>query len=75
MHTAQLEDPPNPFLLTGDVARLLHVSPVTVRQWERTGRLRAVRTARGVRLFERAAVDRLLLERQRSMTLPMAGDR
>lgn len=73
MHSAQLEDPQNPFLLTGDVARLLHVSPVTVRMWERTGRLTAVRTAGGVRLFDRASVDRLRLERQGPATLPIAG--
>jgi excisionase family DNA binding protein len=44
-----------PFL-TSEVAQILHVSEGTVRLWERVGRLRAVRTARGVRLFDRDEV-------------------
>src|SRR4051812_24033018 len=39
------------FLLTNDAARYLDVSPQTIRVWERTGRLPAVKTERGVRLF------------------------
>lgn len=51
-------------LLTGDVARILEVSPDTVRLWERQGRLPALRTVRGVRLFDRRDVERLATERR-----------
>jgi DNA-binding transcriptional regulator YiaG len=34
-------------LLTNDVARILDVSPQTVRLWERQGRLPALKTERG----------------------------
>ena len=51
-------------LLTSEAAQALHVSEGTVRQWERLGRLRAVKTARGVRLFDRRDVERLARERQ-----------
>ena len=54
-------DPP---LLTNEAARILGVTPETVRHWERVGRLAAVKTARGVRLFDRHDVERLALERQ-----------
>jgi excisionase family DNA binding protein len=50
-------------LLTNEVAKILNVSPETVRLWERAGRLRAVRTAGGVRLFDRRDVERLSRER------------
>ena len=54
---------PPRFLLTNDAARLLNVSPQTIRVWERAGRLVAVKTARGVRLFDRRDVERLARER------------
>lgn len=43
-------------LLTSEVARLLDVSPETIRLWERLGRLPAIKTERGVRLFDRRDV-------------------
>lgn len=43
-------------ILTSTAAHILRVSEGTVRLWERTGRLRAVKTSRGVRLFDRAEV-------------------
>ena len=49
-------------LLTSEVARILNKSPETVRWYERTGRLHAVRTVTGVRLFSRRDVERLLAE-------------
>jgi len=50
-------------LLTGDVARILDVTPKTVHQLETNGHLTAERTASGVRLFDRADVDRLAKDR------------
>ena len=55
-------------LLTSEVARIGGVSSETVRLWERTGRLQAERTASGVRLFSRAAVERIA--RQRDVSTP-----
>ena len=50
-------------ILTGEASRILNVVPDTVRHLERTGRLRAVKTSRGVRLFDRSDVERLARER------------
>jgi len=43
-------------LTTGEAARLLDRSSDTVRSYERHGKLRAIKTPRGVRLFELAEV-------------------
>jgi excisionase family DNA binding protein len=51
-------------LQTSEVARLLNVTPDSVRRLERLGKLPAQKTARGVRLFARADVDRVVSERQ-----------
>lgn len=51
-------------LLTSEVARILEVSSETVRVWERLGRLPALKTGRGVRLFDRGDVERLAAERR-----------
>jgi excisionase family DNA binding protein len=51
-------------VLSGEAAQILHVSVDTVRLWERLGRLRAMKTSRGVRLFERRDVERLARERE-----------
>ena len=50
-------------LLTAEAARILNVTPDTVRHLERRGRLIAERTDSGVRLFDREAVIRLAAER------------
>jgi excisionase family DNA binding protein len=50
-------------LLTSEVARLCHVSAETVREWERAGRLKARKTAGGVRLFDPREVARLVRAR------------
>jgi excisionase family DNA binding protein len=55
---------PDRFLLTGEVARLLGISAVTVRLWERTGRLPALRASSNVRLFKAKDVERLKIERE-----------
>ena len=49
-------------LLTGEVAKLADKSPDTVRRWERTGRIRARRTATGVRIFSRSEVLQFIRE-------------
>jgi excisionase family DNA binding protein len=46
-------------VLVSEAARLLNKSIATVRKWEACGRLRASRTAGGVRVFSRADVERL----------------
>lgn len=46
-------------LKIGETARLLSISTSTVREWERTGRLKAVRTSTGRRLFRLEDVERL----------------
>jgi excisionase family DNA binding protein len=51
-------------ILTRDVAQLLQVSEATVRLWADAGRLQVVRTARGVRLFDREQVEQLARERE-----------
>jgi excisionase family DNA binding protein len=60
-----------PFL-TNDVAKVLNVSPDTVRRLERAGILPALKTSSGVRLFSRADVERLARERAASQQ-PGAG--
>ena len=52
-------------LLTSEAARLLEVSAETIRLWERSGRLPAIKTALGIRLFDYDAVLELARERQR----------
>ena len=50
-------------VLTTEAARILKVSPETIRHWERIGILPALKTERGVRLFDRRDVERLARER------------
>ncbi len=52
------------FLLTGEVARATGVAGATVIAWERSGKLAALRSASGVRIFRRADVERLAAERE-----------
>mgnify|MGYP002633057286 CR=1 FL=1 len=52
------ESTSNP-ILTSTAAQILRISEGTVRLWERTGRLHAVKTSGGVRLFDRAEVTAL----------------
>ena len=52
------------YLSTADAARLLGVTPATVRAMERQGRLRASgRTQGGIRLFRHAEVQRVATRR------------
>lgn len=45
-------------------ARICGVSISSIRLWALSGRLPAVTTSEGIRLFSRAAVERLARERQ-----------
>ena len=47
------------YLTTSDTARILNRAGATVLYYERTGRLKAIRTQGGMRLFERSDVERL----------------
>ena len=50
-------------MLPADAARLLDVTPSTVRLMEKRGELPAERTESGVRLFDRADVEHLAQKR------------
>jgi excisionase family DNA binding protein len=50
---------PSDLVLTSEAARILGVSAQSVRQWERSGRLHATKTAGGVRLFSRTDVEEM----------------
>ncbi len=53
-----------------DAARILGVVPATVRQMERDGRLPAMKTAGGVRVFRQGDVERLAAERSGRASMP-----
>ena len=57
-----MEEPDS--LLTNDAAQLVGTTGATVRWYEQTGQLRAEKTARGVRIFKRAEVERFIAERE-----------
>jgi excisionase family DNA binding protein len=56
---------PNDLMTVADAGKILGLSADMVRLLERSGRLCALRTTRGVRLFRRADVDRLAQDRKR----------
>jgi excisionase family DNA binding protein len=47
-------------LTTADAARLANVAGETIRGWANTGKLPAIRTVSGVRLFRRTDVERVM---------------
>ena len=47
------------YLTTSDTAKILNRAGATVLYYERTGRLKAIRTQGGIRLFERSDVEKL----------------
>jgi excisionase family DNA binding protein len=51
------------FLTTNAVAKLMNIAPDTVRFYERTGRLVALRTTSGIRLFRREDVEDFIAKR------------
>lgn len=54
----------NDFLIASEAAVILNCTAANVRAIERTGKLHAIRTATGVRLFRRKDVERLVAERE-----------
>ena len=58
-------DMQNELLTVFCVAQLLNRSPSTVRKYEAEGKLRALRTSAGARLFRRSDVERFI-ERHRA---------
>jgi excisionase family DNA binding protein len=52
----------------GDVAKFAGVSQSAVRAWADSGKLRFIRTAGNIRLFDRTDVEKFLASR-RSLTL------
>jgi DNA-binding transcriptional MerR regulator len=53
------------FYLVSEVGRALGVAATTVRDWERSGRIEAIRTQNGVRIFSSQEVDRVRKDRER----------
>ena len=49
---------PSNLLTTSAAARILDLTSESVRQYERQGKLPAIRTESGMRLFQRADVER-----------------
>lgn len=62
----------NDLLFTSEAARILAVSGETVRLWERTGRLRAVKIGAGIRVFERSEIERLAADRRSHADVDLA---
>jgi len=54
----------NEFLSVNGVAKILNIAAQTVRDWERKGRLRALRTETGTRIFSRAEVEQLATKQE-----------
>jgi excisionase family DNA binding protein len=48
---------------TSEAARILRCNEQTARQWADSGKVSVVRTAGGVRLFDRAELERLAADR------------
>ena len=62
-------------LTTGEVARLLHLSPVTVLLWIRAGKLKAYRVPGGHYRIARAEFRRFLADNQIPVTLDAPAPR
>ena len=62
---------PNDLLTPSDAARVLGLSADSVRVLSDNGRLPAMRTVGGRRLFRRADVDKLAVERAGQVTHPL----
>jgi predicted site-specific integrase-resolvase len=52
-------------LMTTHAARELEVSPGAVILWERAGKLKAIKTTNGRRLFPRSEIERVKREREK----------
>jgi DNA-binding transcriptional MerR regulator len=56
------------YLSVSAAARMLAKSENTIRLWERTGKLIAIKTETGTRIFSRAEIERLAAEQYRLQT-------
>ena len=72
MHHQRTRPAPDvePFLLTHQVADLLHVSPKTVARWAKDGRLPFQRTLGGHRRYPEAAIRELAASLAREVSAP-----
>jgi excisionase family DNA binding protein len=57
-----MDDDDDSLLTPGEVARLFRVDVKTVRGWDASGKLKAVKTPGGHRRFRRSSVDKFLAE-------------
>lgn len=55
----------NEFLSVSGAARFLDIAAQTLRDWERKGWIRCIRTERGVRFFVKADVEKIARELRR----------
>ncbi len=63
------------FFTIGDVSRLAHLAPETIRRYERQGLIAPARTAAGVRIYSPAAVAAVQeLRAQRAANARHGGD-
>lgn len=60
MTNSDTYEAPEALLPIGDVARLAGVTVATIRNWERAGKITAVRTPTNQRRFRKTDVDALL---------------
>lgn len=62
---------PKKFLTVNDVARLLGISPLTVRNWDQKGKLRAYRNpVNNYRMYKVEEVEALLKKIEHSRDVP-----
>jgi excisionase family DNA binding protein len=72
LQSSHLPDP-NDLMTPSDAARVLGLSADSVRVLSDSGRLPAMRTVSGRRLFRRSDVDRLAAERAQAMAASIAS--
>jgi DNA-binding transcriptional MerR regulator len=66
----------DPLLSSADAARILGVTPATVRLMQKRGTLVAAEiTTGGIRLYRRSEVDRVDAQRTNAKRGPLVGDR
>jgi len=54
--------------MTSEAARELAVAPTTLLTWDRTGKIRSIKTTNGRRLFPRSEIERVKREREKKRT-------